>query len=46
MRLVLASDAVARNGVRDLVLECGHTTRRRHYICEPQRVLCPHCPGA
>jgi hypothetical protein len=29
--------------VLELLLECGHVTRRRVYICQPQRVLCREC---
>jgi hypothetical protein len=34
---------VRPRGVVELLLECGHSTRRRPHICLPQRVICGEC---
>ena len=43
VRTVTRAESRSR-GVVELLLECGHRTRRRPHICLPQRVICVECP--
>lgn len=32
-----------RAGTSELLLDCGHSVRRRLSLCPPRRVICPSC---
>ena len=42
---VVTSAEPRQRGVVELLLECGHRTRRRPHICVPQHVICGECPA-
>ena len=42
-RAVTGLGASLPNGGTEMILECGHRTKRRFYLCAPKRVLCREC---